>query len=707
MILKSKNYILLSVSIISLLAIIFSSLSCITITIKPSANKEPAGTTQEATGKTRPHPPVRTGEMILGKKVDVVSQSIGSEGGGITISKQGDVLDGFSIGIPPKSYSDSRTFKVSYTPINGQTFGDDFIPASPLITVDNGGGCSDELIYVKVPVQIPDGYFAMGFLYDSNSRQLEGMPMLAQDADSITVGTQHFSDFLIAMVEMVKLKDTVDSGFRPGADDWQFENVGSYISPGGHCEGQSTAAMWYYCVHPDGKDAFLYGRYDNNGKSPETPNLWKDDSWGYRFCSIIQEDIDADMYAYSLWPGLAGRAWQNVNNKWQWTNVRPLISDSTTLNLFTFAIQMTGEPQQIGLQSDAGGGHSIICYKVVKGTLYVADPNYPANTERMIELVNGTFKPYNSGANREEIEAGKGKNFEHVIYKAKSTIISWDKIAQRWAEFKNGTIGDDKFPQYQILISNGTNSVPLIDGYTSDSKAVRISAQSPIGCYVIRDGTRIDNAGNIELLPGKNLLGIYIVGKVQDKWKYVDFKYVTVNYNNNPDNYSLEPEVTQGVPETWCSFKIVSSENLEGKFFYWDFGDGSEILQTRDLGTTDHVFHKGGNFNIIVTIRDKNDKEIGKATGQAIIVTTVEGTVRVDSPPNYSIRNAYAVDNNGKEWHLYILPVSKAYLLPGHYTAHYSYVLGAPNQPDRYLEFTRDFDVPSVGTWELDIAPEK
>ena len=172
-------------------------------------------------------------------------------------------------------------------------------------------------------------------------------------------------------------------------------------------------------------------------------------------------------------------------------------------------------------------------------------------------------------------------------------------------------------------------------------------------------------------------------------------------------NVSLEPEVTRGIPETWCDFKIVSSEDLEGKFFYWDFGDGSAITQTRDLGTTQHVFHSGGTFNITVTIRDKKDKELGKATGKAIIIAQVEGTVRVSSPPGYSINQVYVVDSAGKKSSLYMFEVSKAYLYPGHYTLHYSYAFDEAGQPTRYLDFEKEFDVPDTGTFNLEISPKK
>jgi hypothetical protein len=496
-----------------------------------------------------------TGTIILGANVDLGSEKVGTEGGGITISRPGDPLDGMTIGVPPEAYPGTLTYKISHAPVTSHTFGDDFIAASPMITVDNGGAYADQIISVRVPVKIPDGHVAMGFFYDSAAKKLEGMELLEIYADSITVGTRHFSSFLIGMIEKTKLKDVVDSGFWPGVDDWQFTNRGSYIAPGGHCEGQSIAAMWYYSTKPDGEDACLYNRYDNNGNQPATPDLWEDDSYGYRFCSVIQEDIDYNSFANKLWPQIAGRSWQKVDNKWQWVNVPKLISDETTRDLFAFTIQMTDEPQEVVVKSESGEGHAMICYRVTKDTLYIADPNYPGNLDRKIELVNKTFKPYNSGANKDEIDAGRGKNFEHIIYQAKSTIIDWNDIAKRWTEFKAGTTGNDKFPQYKTYFKEEKGQhQELLDGSVCTTKKIWIGnlfqgeATASVG-GVWRGGKwLIPGAdGYFYLNPGNNLLGILVDRVVGNAYEYVDFKYINVVYNDPTIAQPVEIEIPDSV----------------------------------------------------------------------------------------------------------------------------------------------------------------
>jgi hypothetical protein len=494
---------------------------------------------QPYTGLNSPSLPIRVGDINIGPKVAETTQSVDSKGGTIAVSKPGDPLNGFVVDVPPSSYSGNLSFKVSSAPITNQTFGSDITPVSPMIYVDNGGAESNDLMYIRVPVNVPAGYFAMGFIYDAATKQLEGMPLIATDAESVTVGTRHFSNFFISMISDTLLSGDIDSGFRPGVDDWQFTNRGSLIAPIGHCEGQSITALWYYCTKPDGTNARLCGRYDNNGNQPATPTFWQDDSLGYRFASVAQADIDNGSFANIMWVNLAGKDFKQDNNgKWQLVDV-PGISNKATWDLFAYSIKATHEPQLVCIRSNAGGGHAMIVYEISDGNLYVADPNYPGNTKRVIEYANGQFKPYNSGANADEIANGNGKAYENIAFYAKTTVLPWDTIAQHWTELKDGTIGKDSFPGYKIqYINDQSKWVDLTDDTKTPFDAMTISVQSltngiNLGVYVYRDGQALsyDAKGNFDLIPGTNKLGIEIIGKVGDKWEYVDFQYMNVVYN--------------------------------------------------------------------------------------------------------------------------------------------------------------------------------
>jgi len=265
------------------------------------------------------------GGIVTGSKVDAITQAINPSGGNITYTKAGDALDGLQIEVPANAFTSQTMFEVSYAPVESHTFGENFNPISPLITIDNGGGYSEELITVKIPIQLPDDQFAMAFYYDDSSGKLEGIPLVDEEKDSITIVTRHFSNLLVSRIALNMLTGVFDSGFRPGVDDWQFDNVGSYISPSGHCWGQSLTAMWYYCEKYLNGASHLYGLYDNNG-GKKTPDFWRDDSLGYRLASTVQEDEQANNALIRLGEYISQ-------------------SDELAYKAFAYSILLTGEPQ--------------------------------------------------------------------------------------------------------------------------------------------------------------------------------------------------------------------------------------------------------------------------------------------------------------------------------------------------------------------------
>jgi hypothetical protein len=399
-----------------------------------------------------------TGSLTLGETQEEAIVPIPPEGTLIAIERPGDPLNGFELDIPSGSYPAQLDFSISYNPINSHNFGGAFNPLTPLINIDNGGEYSEEIMTLKIPVIVPQGHFAMGFFYDSVSRKLEGIPTAAQDAQSITLATRHFSSIVISSISDALLKKDIDSGFRPAGDDWQFTNYGSYIAPFGHCTGQSMSAMWYYLEQPEGPGKPLFNRFDNNGNQPGSPKFQYDDSLSYRLASVVWKDMD--------WNSLSRRVTEKLISR----------SDEATYKLFAYSMQMSGEPQMTEIWDTVnGGGHAVVVYRIQDGKMLIADPNFPGDSTRQIDYTGGSFRPYFSGSDASAIAAGLGVNYDRITYVAKTSLVDWDKMSQRWKEFKAKTIGDGLFPDYTIVYLDDKGvEHSLMDGYTSSSSLINI-----------------------------------------------------------------------------------------------------------------------------------------------------------------------------------------------------------------------------------------
>lgn len=509
-----------AITIVMLLSIVLSPISCTKI-FPGSTNQDntPPFTSASSQG-------IAAGVITTGPAVAVASSAIGPNGGSIKVTDAGNPLVGLQVDIPANSLTDTRQIKVSSSPIAKQTFGPEINPVSPLITFDNGGGYSNEWMQVTIPVKVPDGQYAMGFSYDAKKGKLGGLPTVRRDKDSITIATQYFTPLVVSTIDGLLLNESIPSTFKPGVDDWPFTNYGSYIEPGGHCAGQSISALWYFLNKPDGPGVHLYKTYDNNGNEPATPGFWQDDSLGYRFASVIQNDINWDIVSDKI----SGDLFSGNGD------IFGTYDAATMKNIAYSMIQSHGEPQEVGIYSIAGGGHAMVIYAIDKDGLSVADPNYPGDTTRRINFVNGKFLPYNSGANAEDIAKGLGKAYEIIRFVPQDSFIDQAKMQLRWTQLQKKTIGNDKFPVLPIVRTDDAGkSYALADGYVTSNKTIKIlvdSKETNFGAYIYRDGKEVtpDARGRMELLPGNNKLGIYELGRVAGKWKYIDFKYINVVY---------------------------------------------------------------------------------------------------------------------------------------------------------------------------------
>jgi hypothetical protein len=507
------------------------------------------------------------GRILTGSAVEVGTLSVPASGGTVRISKPSDPIDGFEITVPAGGFDESQQFIVSRAEITSHELGSHFSPISPMIRISYGGGYSETPMTVKVPVRVPDGHFAMGFFYDEAAEKLEPIPVQDLDSVSVTLSTRHLSpagaslqkglfrgsgnaigNMVIASIQTSFLDNqaTLTSGFEPGRDDWEFPNFGSYVAPGGHCAGQSMTAMWYYYEKRLAGEPALNHRYDTVNDPADANAHWVDNPRGYRFSSTIQEDQNFDRWIESL-------DFQTQRTHLSWY-------------AFIFAMLMTGEPQYVLIRNSAtGAGHAMIVYKIIPstGTLCIADPNFPNNKTRVIEYRNGALLPYSSAL----IAGGPGTVFDQIGYAAKTTHIEWPKISERWAEFQNGTIGNDRFPGYTLWARNapGAELIDTLSTYADTLKVHCRSLDTPIyladtdhlqvfeaydgeGTYLGKGGSSNKGILAIPLKMGDNRIGFYVKGfEDEQTLEYVDFRWTNVKRLRNDIDFTRVRHVTIGI----------------------------------------------------------------------------------------------------------------------------------------------------------------
>jgi len=577
-----------------------------------------------------------------GASIDAISQTVSTAGGSVIYNKSGDPLSGLEIDIAPNSFTSNVNIQISYSPITSHNFGQHFNPITPLIKIKSNFSNSDNLIRIKVPISLPQGSFAMGFAYDETTGKIEGLPIEDLGTNYVVVDTRsltsnsslskgsNYNDvgavenlvICSAFESIINNQTILSTGFSPGVDDWEFINWGSYISPMGHCAGQSLSAIWYYMEKKLKGSKSLFHAYDNLCQNTFPNFMWMDNPQGYRFSSSVQEDF-----------------------KWDSFRISPIVKSLFgKLNWYAFILSMmnTGEPQLVELYTPSSNeGHAMIVYKidVQNGILYVADPNYPNNrdlkgneTIRMINYSNGQFSPYSSAVNA----GAAGLNFTLIQYFGKRSLINWSQVGNRFTEFENGIVGNDRFPAYELFI-NSTNGLPLQNNYYSSSNQMNIVCKSSacetsisgtdhlqqflvyssLGGKIAEATSSSSGIATINLRNGKNHLGFYIMGMKATGSYYVDFKWLDINYNV----LYVNPASLKGIPNTDYTFYAITYKSIPSSAkLVWNFGDNTpEVTKLNDT-TIVHKFQYDGTYTVSVKLTDNST---GTLIGSAYSTATI------------------------------------------------------------------------------------
>ena len=433
---------------------------------------------------------VQTGEPAT------VETPIGSAGGTITTPA------GTRLVFPPGSLSDGAKVIVNERKVldlagaSGAPLPIVVKPVS-LIEVNLGGAEPTLPVAMTIPVTAGPDEVALAGHLDTATGVLEPLTLLASDATSITVAVTRFPAVLTFTVPLGPLPDVVDSGFRPGRDDWQFPNYGSSVEPEGFCAGATASELGYYNERRVSGGSPLFGLYDNDGGT-KTTGFWEDDADGIKLATMVQSDFNR------LWDG-GSRALVNSTIS---------ASPASTFAAFRSWLALTRAPQLAYVRNAGSEAHAMIVYQVDATRLLVADPNKPG-IERWIDFDSAadTFEPYMAGTKAD----GTPLAFDRVAFMVLDMMMPHDELAARWNEFDAGTIGDAAF----------TDEVPHLAGKAKDLSLEDLGALSPTMTVPSeRDSVRLAYA---EEQPSERRYSL-----VKDASRYYFDNFINLDMGENP-----------------------------------------------------------------------------------------------------------------------------------------------------------------------------
>lgn len=539
-------------------------------------------------------------KLRVGRSIAVGSYAVPVGGRSVVVDAPSSRVHGLELRVPAAAHAEARDYAVSYADIPSHALGAGVRVITPMIQIRNGGGYADEVIAIRIPCTIARDEFAMGFFFNERTGAIEGLLLLEEDSTGITVGTRHFGPSAVSGTQGLRGSDggagsdgfrsgaggappsvtdwtgaignmfvasvktsflsqtqTVSTGYAVKQDDWEFPNYGSFISSGGHCAGQSITSMWYYYEKKLPGAAPLYHRYDRINR--EKDSLWCDNPRGYKLASVIQEDLNWDGWLRDRLKTLGDSAYHTLGYK-----------------ALLAAMLLTGEPQYLRV-SGKDGGHAIVAFKVntTDSTVTVADPNFPGQ-ERSVVLRDGYFQPYNSMLNAADAD---NIVFTEIGYMAKTSMIDWNKIAPRWAEFEAGTIGTvapNTFPTVELRT---LDNIPLANGMKVFGDTLAI-AVIPTGvpydslrfqCWDQNLHIRSLPLGRILLQQGEWDYGVLMLAKKNDRYRFVDFRWIRINSARpvisvitpssvKPDSTILITGVDFGTDRSKCAVLLGSLE---------------------------------------------------------------------------------------------------------------------------------------------------
>jgi uncharacterized protein YjdB len=228
-----------------------------------------------------------------------------------------------------------------------------------------------------------------------------------------------------------------------------------------------------------------------------------DNRLGIRLASLVNEEQQ----------DILSNAWRFIHSSW---------FDGSTVSRLADAISTTHKPQYLGLCCVDGGKHAVLAYRIdaTERKIYVANPNYPGDTEQYISYAQ-TIDSY--------------MGYDEIRF-VPMDYFSMSAISAQWARLEDGTIGAAEFPSLSVTRADNGSAVVDNDILSTTAASMSLTAGTDYFIEVYHQDGRFLASGstpNIALSEGSEVFGIEFLKKdpafpLGQNSKYVDFWLLTI-----------------------------------------------------------------------------------------------------------------------------------------------------------------------------------
>lgn len=433
--------------------------------------------------------PVPEKKLDIGSKTELGSVEVGTAAR--TISITSGKFNGLKVIIPENAYPSPQTVRIYAAPITGNSFGENINPRTDMFTLDAGDVFAEANITVVIPINIPAGEFAMGFYYDQNTKELEGLPINSVNESSIAVVMRKPGDFFITSIPTAKLAGKHASAFTPGIDDWDMINEGTAQTPNGQSAGMTLSALWYYHTQTAKGQPHLWGRFNSEYDDP--PKLWYDNVEGIQFAA--QTELAFDWH----------KNWKQIT-----AGITSGLNDLTR-NAIAYSILVTNKPQLVAVSGDKDRCLPLIAYKKDEDGIYFSDPIFQAKGDRIMQLMGSKPGSYSSALSTIAYKKQDFAFLRYCAYMGVGAIVDFEKIGA----IKNKAI--TTFPSTVTIQAVSGELLKVDNNIYTFSDSVRIDCIDTASQLYL-NGTLVALKGGrtVTLEDGENIVGVLLTSTVSE-----------------------------------------------------------------------------------------------------------------------------------------------------------------------------------------------